>query len=150
MEKHASKGILFLGWSEIILGGIGTVVFILSLIQIRDYRLHPDQISECGAAVVAMITMISFPSPLLLLLGIGFIKLKAFARLLNFALIVFILLVSIFVLFYYISSLMTWVPQEEIGVYKRAMILDIAILLFFILPLFIFINHPKIKKQFQR
>lgn len=141
MGKKRSTGVTILGWGEIILGGIGTAIFILFTISFIYCLFHPAQ-TEIGA-FISLATMIIFlPAHLFLWAGIGVIKVKSWGRKMN--IFVITILISLLVIFFLIFHLFITGKQ-----FMGYLLIEIPVALLLALPLVFFFNRPDIKEQFK-
>ena len=144
MDKKRSVGITLLGWMEITIGIIGTLIFLYSLTGaariilsgLFDSDNNGGMTASFVGGVFIFLALLFLPMPFLLCAGIGILRLKSWARKVN----IFVMPPLTFSLL-----LLNLIP----GVGSDFLLATIfSALLLGLLPI-LFFNIPEIKVQFK-
>lgn len=143
------------GWAEILIGGIGTLIYILAIfgsIYYLFFNVIQTEVNE-GFAWLSLFSLVLFlPFPFILWAGIGVLKLKSFGKKINFIVIKLILVLVTLLLilqFRVLISCAPPTPKWTIFVFVTTMVTEIIIALSLILPILLFFNQPALKELFK-
>jgi hypothetical protein len=119
-EKKRSKGVTFCGWIHVVVGALGIIrTFLIS--AFRDYQI------------------INIGAPFMLVIGIGLLKLKEWAR--KSVIIYYILIVLAFPVAIVVGSLYSEILSMLIDYIPQFIIVGVVIYFF---------TRPKVKEQFRK
>ena len=143
MENKRSKGVTVFGWTGIISGGLGTALLVLSVIGVMTAQ-------NFGGVMFLISAVVLLPMPLVLLTGIGLIRLRSWGRNLGlFVLPVFVLLIII-LLSLYIFSIRNSDMEDQAFLASLALWGILFIGIFLILPQVYILTRPNVKEQFKK
>ncbi len=152
-EKKRSKGITITGWTEVLIGGLGGLLFFLTKIGILDPEMVMDSL------VIIVLPYIPFPCPLLLfaitkmfpfllIAGIGILGLRSWARKMNILIFSILLVIPcqcVFVLFIlFIFGCSSPICSGDIHMLIGSMLPILLIILFIW-----YLTRPKVMEQFK-
>lgn len=154
MEKKRSVGVTIFGWCEIIIGAIGTLFFATTLLVLLSV-LQKGGEEMMGVTAAIVMLFFTVPSPLLLLAGIGILKLKSWGRKINLIGVpVSVLLLITFLLVGEIQRINSYVkykpgisPFSNSGTIYLSIV--ISFLLFFTSLIVYYFTRSKVKEQFK-
>ena len=137
MERKGSVGVRVFGWSEIIIGILGSFQGLISLFA-SSILVISKQNLRCSLPLLLSSILVFIPFPFLIVCGIGMLKLKQWARKINLWIMHgFILTIT----FLYITF---W--REYLGI--QALISSLIVLALICL-IICFLTRPKVKDQFK-
>ncbi|MDD5070309.1 MAG: hypothetical protein PHV17_06230 [Candidatus Omnitrophica bacterium] len=152
-KKHRSIGVIVFGWSEIVIGLLGSIMFLFSLHWVGFNAFFLIKTSIEGVFTVgidfnrlflgSLYCLMTIPFVVILFLGAGTLQCRPYARRRNMFFLPF-LLVSV-VMFALIGF-----PVTESIMNQKSWLVTIIPLCFFSLFKIWFFNRPNIKKQFSR
>jgi len=152
-KKHRSIGVIVFGWAEIIIGLLGSIMFLFSLHWVAFNAFFLIKTSIDGVFTVgidfdrlflgSLYCLMTIPFVVILFLGVGTLQCKAYARRRNMFFLPF-LLVSV-VMFALIGF-----PVTEGIMNQKSWLVTIIPLCFFSLFKIWFFNRENVKKQFCR
>jgi len=149
MEKKRSVGVTILGWLEILIGGIGSIFFVLSfyvyLHAIYLLKIGSNSGDQLGVDLGFLFSVMTFPSLFILVSGIGILRCSSWARKMNIVVIPLVLiLVTVFLsqgALWEIRRGNLWAGTTILGLF-----LAIGIVIF--LKVW-YLTRPKVKEQFK-
>jgi hypothetical protein len=159
MEKKRLVGVTVVGWAEIIIGLLGTIVFAMCLFSLFWIAIKATHEGEETMGLLGVIPGLFFTaiSPLFLFGGggIGIIKLKSWGRKINLIVIpIFTLLLAesvhigrVLEAKHYIKNNPAISLFVSLGSWSLGII--IPVIFFLILPIFLYLTLPKVKEQFK-
>jgi len=133
MEKKRSVGVTIFGWLGIIAGSLATIL--LLSVFIWDHIVGGGLVGGLYLMATGILFLLFFP---FLFLGIGLLKLKPLARIISVIDISLILL-------------LVWAGTGYSIFYGAEFLGPLAVLISLLLvPLIIFLTHPKVMEQFKQ
>lgn len=145
MDRKRSLGVEIYARLEIIIGVLGTIIFLWSLLPtVRELFFEPGYLREMEVLVI-YIALFSLPFPFLILFGMGMFMLKLFARMANLWLIsVYFGIILLIIILIYIYGMMT---GENMNMPFFFCITPMLVgIIYFNAH---FLSHPNVKKQFR-
>lgn len=138
-----SRWVKNLGWAKIIAGSIGSVLLVLSIWGVITAR-------DLGGVFCLVLAVVFLPSPLILVVGVGLVRLRPWARTIGlFVLPGSILAIGLFLLSYIILYQNNDLMGDPVFFATLALVGNVIIGFLFALPQVYILTRPGVKEQFK-
>ncbi len=145
MDRKRSLGVEIYARLEVIIGVLGTIIFLWSLLPtVRELFFEPGYLREMEVLII-YIALFSLPFPFLILFGINMFMLKPFARKANLWLIsAYFGMILLVVILIYIYGIM---KSEDMNMpFLFYTVFMLGGIIYYNIH---FLNHPNIRRQFK-